>query len=964
MMPPAPTALQVLIVDDVAEDRREMRRLLLLGSDRRYVFTEASSGSECLERFGAAPDGHAPDCLLLDYGLPDVTALELLASLRLADGTTRCPVLVVTLSTEHDLGRAALRAGAQDFVEKGSLSPSSLTHAVDHAIERWTMTRELRERDATLYRSARRDFYFRQLAEATRGLVDPQAVKYEACRVLGKHLEASRVVYADVTPNGTVLVERGYIDGVTQIDGRYRFADFGAHLQSEFDAGRSVIVADVGQDPNYTAAQKAACAAIGLTANLSVPLLHDNALVAVLGVHQKHPRVWSADDVSLVRETAERTLTVVGHARVQEHLRASEARLRVALQAGGMGVWHWNPQTDDGDVDEAIDAFSGLGPTTPADDAVRRFLDCVDADDLATMRAHADAALRDGAPYRREFRFRHPDGSVRWFASHGTALPAKGTSTNLVGVTFEITERRQAESALRDNEARLAQLIQLMPSFTAVLKGPMHVFELANDPYYALVGRGSEILGRPLLEALPEIAEQPFPALLDRVLATGEIFQAKGMLVRLERGAAGLEQRFIDFAYMPLRDAAGAPNGILIHGVDRTEQVAAERGLIEADQRKDEFIATLAHELRSPLAPIRNGLELLQRRGISQPIEPTVAMMQRQLGHLVHLVDDLLDVSRVSLGKISMTFERVAIGAVLDGALESARPAIEAGRHAVVMDDGGDGLEVDGDATRLVQIVANLIVNAAKYSEAAGRIRISASRQGESVVIRVGDRGLGIAADVLPTLWNMFSQVRDTIDKAQGGLGIGLALVKKLVELHGGTVGAESAGVGHGSTFIVRLPLAHASAALAAVATPTRAAGVPAAAAVASRPTARKVLVVDDNEDGARSLAVLLGQDHEVLTAGDGIEALDRAAAFQPDVVLLDIGLPGIDGYEVARRLRADPRHMRTLIVALTGWGSEDDKRRAENAGFDAHLTKPVDVAAVEALLSAHRGAIVSGVER
>jgi signal transduction histidine kinase/CheY-like chemotaxis protein len=395
-----------------------------------------------------------------------------------------------------------------------------------------------------------------------------------------------------------------------------------------------------------------------------------------------------------------------------------------------------------------------------------------------------------------------------------------------------------------------------------------------------------------------------------------------------------------------VRDEAGRPVRLLGTVRNVTDRKRAEDALKTADRRKDEFLATLAHELRNPLAPIRNGIQVLRLAGLPAKCAKTVEMMERQLGHLVNLVDDLLDLSRVRSGKITLRSERVTVREAVEAAVEACRHGIDAKGHDLVLELPTAPLVLTADRTRVVQVVANLLTNAAKYSEPGGRIRVTAVREGGEAVVRVSDTGVGIAPELLPTLWDMFTLVRDTLDKAQGGLGIGLALVKTLVEMHGGSVSAESGGVGRGSTFVVRLPLATPATAAAAEPTGRTAEAAPAASA------GRRILIVDDNVDGAESLAELLRlHGHAARTAHSGPDALTAAAAHRPEIIFLDIGLPGMDGYEVARRLRADPNTARTVLVALTGWGTEDDRRKTKAAGFDRHLTKPVEGDRVMALL-------------
>lgn len=362
--------------------------------------------------------------------------------------------------------------------------------------------------------------------------------------------------------------------------------------------------------------------------------------------------------------------------------------------------------------------------------------------------------------------------------------------------------------------------------------------------------------------------------------------------------------------------------------------------LKEQDARKDEFLATLAHELRNPLAPVRAGLELLHKIDISNPTAARIRdMMDRQLGHLVHLVDDLLDVSRVTSGKIALKLERLDVRAVLEAAIETSRPLVEAAGHELVLSLPANPLFVDGDKHRLAQVLTNLVNNAAKYTPSGGTIRVhvQADKATGDALLVVKDTGIGLPPEMLPKIFDMFTQVGASIDRAQGGLGLGLTLVRKLVGMHRGTVTAESAGLGRGSTFTVRLPLAPAESVDGA---PNE---FDEPSVLAQAP--RRILVVDDNEDAAETLAMLLSLGgHDVRTAYTGPAGLAAAREFLPDVMFLDIGLPGMTGYEVVRTIRQDPAlGGRVVMVAVTGWGTEDDRSQAREAGFDHHLTKPVD---------------------
>jgi signal transduction histidine kinase/CheY-like chemotaxis protein len=377
------------------------------------------------------------------------------------------------------------------------------------------------------------------------------------------------------------------------------------------------------------------------------------------------------------------------------------------------------------------------------------------------------------------------------------------------------------------------------------------------------------------------------------------------------------------------------------------ERVRATEALREADRRKSEFLATLAHELRNPLAPIRNALELL-RIGAGKPglMERMLGTMERQVGHMVHLINDLLDIARISSGKVVLQVERVTLQSVAASAVETSLPLVEAAGHELALDLPEEPVWLDGDAVRLSQVLSNLLSNAAKYTPQQGRIGVSATTGDGMAVIAVTDTGIGIAPEALESVFEMFAQAPHSIGISKGGLGIGLCLVRHLVALHGGTVTAASAGTGQGSTFTVRLPLAAALVAALPDHSET------AAPSLGARPSLR-VLVADDNVDAADTLADLLGaKGCQVRVAYDGEQAVRLGAEFHPELVFLDIGMPRMDGYAAARALRALPGLQAVRLVALTGWGAEQDRARTEAAGFDHHLLKPASPDQVEAVLA------------
>ena len=390
---------------------------------------------------------------------------------------------------------------------------------------------------------------------------------------------------------------------------------------------------------------------------------------------------------------------------------------------------------------------------------------------------------------------------------------------------------------------------------------------------------------------------------------------------------------------------------------DISQRKFAEEALRDGDRRKDVFLATLAHELRNPMAPISNSLAIMRRSESPALHAQAMTTIEKQLAHLVRLVDDLLDVSRISQGKMTLRLARIDVAEVLQSAVDSALPRIEQKQHRLEVQWPESPIAIDGDMTRLTQALTNVLNNAAKYTPQGGRIELSASREFGEVVIRVRDDGAGIHPANLGRVFELFTQVGRTRDDSQGGLGIGLALVKRLVEMHGGTVHARSAGEGRGTTVVLRLPLPATAPSVAQTPVmPAAPEALPSAPAAIELPTPSRrlrVLVVDDNADGADSLAMLLEiMGHESTIARDGEQAVDLAASYLPDVILMDIGLPGVDGYEASRRIRAQAPQRDVLLVALTGWGQAADRERSRQAGLDQHLVKPIDPADLERLLA------------
>jgi len=393
--------------------------------------------------------------------------------------------------------------------------------------------------------------------------------------------------------------------------------------------------------------------------------------------------------------------------------------------------------------------------------------------------------------------------------------------------------------------------------------------------------------------------------------------------------------------------------GVFAAARDVTERKRYEQSLQEADRRKNEFLAMLAHELRNPLAPMRNALQIMRlkaNREVPRPEDEAIhaasGMMERQVGQMVRLVDDLLDVSRISRGKIELRRERIDLLSAVHHAVEAARPQCKSMDHTLTVTVPPKPIFLNADPTRLAQVLGNLLNNACKYTDNGGQMHLTIEREGNQAVIRLRDNGIGIAADQLPRIFEMFVQVDHASTKAQGGLGIGLTLVKNLAEMHNGTVEARSDGLGKGSEFVVRLPM------LAERLGQVRGAEAGHPAREPASPSGYRLLVVDDSQDAADSLAMLLDlQGHEVRVAYSGMAALEMTKTYTPDAVFMDIGMPGMDGYEAARRMREQPGLGKIVLAALTGWGQKEDRRRTAEAGFNHHLVKPPESKALEDVL-------------
>jgi signal transduction histidine kinase/DNA-binding response OmpR family regulator len=624
-------------------------------------------------------------------------------------------------------------------------------------------------------------------------------------------------------------------------------------------------------------------------------------------------------------------------------IHASEAQFRALVNASSDAVYRMNPDWTE------LRHLRGREFIANTDEPNQSWLKkYIFPADQARVLETIKNAISSKGNFELEHRVMRVDGTLGWTFSRAVPLlDNRGNLVEWLGMASDITARKQAREALERSEQKYRTLFESMDQGYCVVE---MLFDAGNRPadYQFLEVNPGFAKHTGLQHArgkrMQEIAwdeQSHWCATFGQVARTGTA-------VRFEDHAAVLGGRWVDVYAFRLGEHGSNKVALLISDISERKRDGLERErlvtrLREEDQRKDEFLATLAHELRNPLAPIRNGLQIMRlAQGDTEKIERIRVMMDRQVGQMVHLIDDLLDLSRISHGKIDLRKQRIDLAEAIGQAIEASRPFIAQSDHELLIKFPAGPIHVEADSTRLAQVFSNLLNNAAKFTDRGGLIRVTVQQQDAEAIVSIHDNGVGIPAAMLTHVFDMFTQIDSKLGVPKGGLGIGLSIVKRLVEMHDGTIEVRSGGLGMGSEFIVRLPLALGLSA-----------EVPAPpAAVLEAATRHRILVVDDNVDSADTLAMFLAMMGNVTAiAHDGQAALERAVTFSPDVIFLDIGMPGLNGYEVSRRLRQEQWGKDIVLIALTGWGQEDDKRQSSEAGFDFHLTKPVVPEDVEKML-------------
>jgi len=931
----------VAVIQDISQQKQTETRLR--ESEERLEQALAAANAGVWQSVVATGAFEASARALALHGLPPDAPMSHEQALLSVEAEDRERVLAALESAVRTGGhfKAEYRARQAD----GSthwLSSFAEMRGTGEAMRLVGLVQDIDERkrnEMALRESEERQIFLLKLVDALRQLADPGEIQAAACRALAEHLRVNRVSYADVERDEFV-VRQSYARGVGPFFVRLPISDLGEALIDLYRRSETVAIDDVRIDRRFTPAEQERFRAGEIVALASVMVTRQGRWVGALCAHNASPRVWTASDIWLVREVVWRIWSAAERARALAALRESDFRLQLALNSGSIGIYEWRLDTDEVIWDDRLRAQWGLRDHSPVTYAT--FMQGVHPDDRERVQAVVDRALDSAGAgrYSAEFRAVPSSRGERWIAATGAVFFDDGKAVRMVGTAQDVTERKRAET----ERQKFVSLAEQSMEFVGICN-------LDFEPLY-INPAGARLVGLDRRVGAPDLKLADFFFPEDRDFIFGE-FYSKVM----REGHANVEIRFRHFAtgealwmlynVFVLRDHRNEAIGLATVSRDITERRRAEDALKDADRRKDEFLATLAHELRNPLAPIRNAVHVLRHDASSSMAKrdlALLAMIERQAEHLVRLVDDLLEVSRITRGKIELRKRRIDLADVVKHAVETAQPTIDHARHRLHVTAPPEPLMLDADPVRLAQVFTNLLNNAAKYTEQGGDIGLIVERRDGEAIVTVRDSGVGIPAEMLPRVFDLFTQVDRTLGRAQGGLGIGLALVKSLIELHGGSVSAQSEGLGRGSAFIVRLPTL----------TRTQTEKPMPATAQEKMHATRRILVIDDDHDVADSLVMFLETfGATVRVAYSGAAGLEAVEDFAPELIFLDLGMPGMDGYETARRIRALPKGRDVKLVALTGWGQEQINDRARAAGFDRQLTKPAGFEALQELLGA-----------
>jgi PAS domain S-box-containing protein len=890
-------APSILLVDDHPA-RLLTYEAVLAGMPVQFV--RANSGDEALQLLLKQTFA----LILLDVNMPGIDGFEVGRHVRSHPRLEKTPIIFVSGERLTDVDRLkGYEVGAVDYISL-PIVPEILRSKVALLVEMFNRRAEL-------------DRLSLAAAEAKRALGDA------APAASATHL---RALFETTTDAEFILRGERDADGVLSI---WRFVDVNPSALSLYGLGRDAVVGKTVHEVFPERVERTA-------------MLCQNALLggqrlqheAEFGGRQLLVRMFAVDAECVAVSCTD----ISDRKRIEHALANSERRLQIAHDSADLGSFDWNIPSDTATWDARAREMWGLEPDAPLSFALAR--EAVHPEDRPAVIAAVERSLRgeDQGRYRATYRVKNVrDGRIRWVESHGQVLFENGAPVRMVGTKQDVTERMQAIQALCEGEERFRELANNIDQivWTCDSLGRPNWY---NDRWYEFSGA-----------TIQQMADEGWAALIhpdhrDRVvenyrrcIAAGENWEETFPV----RGRGGEFHWFLSRG-IPIRAGDGTVLRWFGTNTDITSLRELQDALTDADRRKDEFLAMLAHELRNPVAPILNVAEILGRTASADPeVAGHAAVIRRQAAHLSRMLDDLLDVARITRGRIELRRDVFDVDDCVALALETVAPSVQAGGHPLEVLRPGAPLFVDGDRDRLGQCITNLLKNAVKFSEPGAPISIRVTSVEGRAVIEVRDGGRGIPAAMLPRIFELFVQADRSLDRRSGGLGIGLSVCKRLVDMHGGTLEAFSEGEGRGSTFTMSLPLVAGPAVPAPTSAPV----------VEGFPSALRILVVDDNRDAADSIALLLGLGgHDCRVAYDGHEALAAWQDYRPDVVLLDIGLPGLDGYEVMKRVRAGG--FTGHAIAISGYGQPEDRLRTAAVGFDAHLVKPVDPHLLERTLA------------
>lgn len=829
--------------------------------------------------------------------------------------------------------------------------------------------------------------FLNRLTQAVLVLSSPDEIISTVEHMLGDHLAVSRVLVAEASPDGeTVIVSQTWeAEGMPKLQATtHRLDDYGERLLQDYRAGRVHLRRDAAREyppgPELNAILE-----IRAPASIDVPVLVDGVFSMLFVVHQAAPRDWTEGEISLVQQVADRTAAEVRRAHALREAQTSERRRKAALEAAGVGSFNIDLATMRLDTDERFRAIFGVAADSLG---YEEAFAVIHPDDRQMLREKVAAATNpeNPQPYAVEHRVIHADGSIHWVAVRGGAA-YEGTGENrrlatFDGTVIDITAQKHAVDELTFQRHQLELIFRESPAAMALWRGEELMFERVNPQYQAWFGE-RQLVGKALLEAVPELAGQGFDDMLRQVLHTGEPFTGAEVLAQFAREDGGpVEDRYFDFTYMQVCDPDGRPYGVYDHAVDVTSRVRARQALeesqkllqhallerqslleaeraarLEAEQAsrmKDEFLATLSHELRTPLNAIVGWTQILHM--IPDPPEDLVEgleVISRNARAQTQIIEDILDMSRIISGKLRLNIQPVSLSGIVHAAAETLQPAANGKGVQLRVVAAAPTRNFSGDPNRLQQVFWNLISNAVKFTPKGGSVQISLQRCGDDVEVHVADTGEGISPEFLPHVFDRFRQADSTTTRVHGGLGLGLSIVKQIVELHGGTVRAESMGKGQGTSFVVSLPLGASPAGVEEVVSTvphSSRSGIPEGKGEADDHPLHgiAVVVVDDEPDAAAfTQRLLAARGAAVRTASSAAQALTLIRTDPPDVLVSDIGMPFEDGYTLIRKVRALPpaEGGRVPAVALTAYVRGIDRVKALEAGFQMHVPKPVDPA-------------------